>query len=685
MLEMRHQTRTVCWYINIKLTHCPKINPCQNTYNEIGQLKTKKVGNNIQELNYSYNIRGWMTGINLDGSGNFQTGKLFNYKINYNTPLQGLANPNPDFSTAIKPRYNGNIAEVLWQKDGDTHLNRYGYVYDGLNRLLAGLYQSDLTQTSKEHSERLTYDQNGNIITLKRSAYFIGTTADLIDNLTYNYTNTGNKVNAITDATQDSNGYEGGGATIAYDANGNMITMPDKGISSISYNFLNLPFDLQITPDSNTNTAISYLYRADGTKLRKKNTTSETGIHSTTTEIHTTDYLDGFVYLASERSGEISIDSESKVAMEREAFSPESLAIVAPPGGGTSNAVLQFVPTAEGFYDFKENKYIYQYKDHLGNTRVSYAWNTTTNSIDVLDKNDYYPFGMNHLNSNAGSFVGQGSYKNYKYNGKELQESGMYDYGARFYMPDIGRWGTIDDLSELQFPNSPYSYAYNNPIFFNDPTGMIGEGFGDQEDPKKKKEDPIKTTNIQEVVITKYRAIKSKATEIISNINIDETLRLIAPISPNTPQQNAINDARYGKCGHNDIGCDFQKMWAQMKDVPGDFLNGLKTIGEGDDAEEMVIATAVLLVNMKKGKMGNVAKMGSNFKGINAIKKLIDTGKSPKTIIRVDKGKIFGELDHIHFKDGSALNVDGTWKHGSKTLTNAETKFLQSNGWQLPK
>jgi len=89
--------------------------------------------------------------------------------------------------------------------------------------------------------------------------------------------------------------------------------------------------------------------------------------------------------------------------------------------------------------------------------------------LEITDANDYYPFGMNHMKT-GNAFFG-GSYKSYKYNGKELQETGMYDYGARFYMPDIGRWGVVDPLAETSRRWSAYTYAYNNPLRFIDPDG----------------------------------------------------------------------------------------------------------------------------------------------------------------------------------------------------------------------
>ncbi|MGG1921177.1 RHS repeat domain-containing protein [Chryseobacterium cucumeris] len=109
---------------------------------------------------------------------------------------------------------------------------------------------------------------------------------------------------------------------------------------------------------------------------------------------------------------------------------------------------------------------MYNYTDHLGNTRLSYAKNGA--GTEIIEESNYYPFGLKHEGYNV--LMGNPSYK-YKYNGKELQESGMYDYGARFYMPDIGRWGVIDNKAEKYSPMSPYIYAGNNPIAFIDPDG----------------------------------------------------------------------------------------------------------------------------------------------------------------------------------------------------------------------
>ena len=147
-----------------------------------------------------------------------------------------------------------------------------------------------------------------------------------------------------------------------------------------------------------------------------------------------------------------------------------------------------YFPASEGFYDFENSEYIYQYKYHLdrrgkstafpeGYERSSVRVNYTRNSAGVLqqlDTNDYYPFGLNFINPlvPVGVYSPSATYKNYKYNGKELQETGMYDYGARMYMPDIGRFGTQDALGEMYYSYSPYGYVANNPIKFIDPTGM---------------------------------------------------------------------------------------------------------------------------------------------------------------------------------------------------------------------
>ena len=53
----------------------------------------------------------------------------------------------------------------------------------------------------------------------------------------------------------------------------------------------------------------------------------------------------------------------------------------------------------------------------------------------------------------------------------------LYDYGARFYDPVLGRFTTQDPLAEKYGPTSPYVYCLNDPIKHIDPDGKASGDF----------------------------------------------------------------------------------------------------------------------------------------------------------------------------------------------------------------
>ncbi|MCF6167977.1 RHS repeat-associated core domain-containing protein [Lutibacter sp.] len=126
-------------------------------------------------------------------------------------------------------------------------------------------------------------------------------------------------------------------------------------------------------------------------------------------------------------------------------------------------------PNGTGGFD-----YVYSYLDYLGNVRLNYSDTNNDGTIttdEIIEENHYYPFGLEHKGYNN---VVNGTEHQYKYNGKEHQEElglNWLDYGARNYDASLGRYFSMDRLSEAYYDLNPYQYTANNPIKFIDVNG----------------------------------------------------------------------------------------------------------------------------------------------------------------------------------------------------------------------
>jgi len=420
----------------------PKVMMASLHYNPVGQLATKQIHSEasggsyqpfIQKTDYLYNIRGWLTAIN-NPANTATENDIFAMELHYSDAMNGSANP---------VQYNGNISSVNWATNRDQMKSAYIYGYDDLNRLTKGEYyqgsNGGYSHGGSFDEKNLTYDENGNLKTLHR--YGAGYTA--IDLLSYTYLNNGNQISYITDPTGDMPNvidYPGGTSATQgfwYDQNGNMIKSGDKGINTpILYSYLNKPEEI----DFGNGEKIDYIYDGTGNKI-------------------------------------------AKIVKDGDAL-PESSLIYSGNFVYDLNGTLQYILTSEGRLvpDYDSYRFEYFMKDHLGNTRATYA-EGDPGLAQVAEYQHYYPFGMQLEALCYTSRVDLAN--NHLYNGKELQAEyglGWYDYGARFYDPTIGRWHSPDPLAEVSRRWSPYAYCYNNPMRFIDPDGMETTNFVDEND-----------------------------------------------------------------------------------------------------------------------------------------------------------------------------------------------------------
>ncbi|TPV31048.1 hypothetical protein FJ651_15625, partial [Paucihalobacter ruber] len=344
------------------------------------------------------------------------------------------------YNEGTNPLYNGNISLTQWRSaNTDNSLKTYSYTYDALNRIKTAIDNLDRYSLSN-----VSYDKNGNILSLTRKGHIVANPVstnsahfDTMDNLTYTYQANSNKLLKVSDAIVTPSAVQGEFKDdhnqttpdptndYTYDANGNMKTDTNKGITNINYNHLNLPVQISINGMGQTGT-ITYIYDATGVKMRK---TVSTGA--------TTDYAGNYIY---------------------------------------ENGTLKFFSHPEGYVepDGTNFDHVYQYKDHLGNIRLNYKDISTTSTpiLEIIEENNYYPFGLQHKGYNN---VVNGTENNYQtYSGKELNEElglNWLDYGWRNYDASIAKWMNPDPLAEQYYAVSPYTFVANSPIVLSDPNG----------------------------------------------------------------------------------------------------------------------------------------------------------------------------------------------------------------------
>ena len=343
-------------------------------YNEIGQAvrKTLGTGRLTQEVDYAYNIRGWLTKLNDPHQP--VAADLFNLSLHYET----------GFSSGYE-QYNGNLTGQTWRgRDGVQRA--YGYAYDPVNRLVQGDFVAraggsagTLTTATAWNQEQdnyglaaLRYDDNGNILGLRRRGLLQNATHlqakryGAVDELSYAYV--GNRLQAVDDAVTGNQlaklaSYHGAPTSLAgdfqeagvrlsqeylYDANGNLTQDKNKGITSIAYNHLNLPRQIHF---GQVGDSIVFRYTASGQKVAKL-------VYQTGKPVLRTDYLGPYQY-----------------EQDSLRFFPHA-----------EGRVLRFVskdPAGQAHIAYQRE---YTFKDHLGNLRLAYRLGQTRTYSATLEQ-----------------------------------------------------------------------------------------------------------------------------------------------------------------------------------------------------------------------------------------------------------------------------------------------------------
>lgn len=239
----------------------------QYQYDALGRVKRKGLGGYAEVQDFSYNIRGQLTGINGDYARTGNKGgesRTFGEAIMY------------DYGFTV-PQYNGKIAGIWWRGGNSATVHAYGYDYDLSGRLKNAEYRTSSStlwnKTELDYTvSGIFYDKNGNLMAMDQRGVVPANGIQTIDKLRYNYSSgeQSNNLLKVSDAMPnygvgDFVNPNGTNTDYKYNGNGNLTLDNNKGISDITYTHFNKP--IVVTFDNGG--SIEYSYDAAGNKLEE--------------------------------------------------------------------------------------------------------------------------------------------------------------------------------------------------------------------------------------------------------------------------------------------------------------------------------------------------------------------------------------------------------------------------------
>ncbi|MBI3137598.1 MAG: RHS repeat protein [Sphingobacteriales bacterium] len=453
------------------------------SYYKHGPLARTVLGQQqVQGIDYAYNLQGWLKGVNATavGDGTYdmgQDGKIggsnaliardaYGFSMNYFTttinsvavsdyksintgvtPFVAINNANANTG---KPLFNGNISSFVVNipKLGEAKVYQYGY--DQLNRLLAvdvfegiNITTNNFTPVAlNDYKERLTYSANGNIQSYLRNGS--GATVNL-NNFSYSYTSGTNRLASINNSVNTQT------RTYSYDAIGNTTADGMQGATNILWNVYGKVQSLT----NGQGQSVSYTYDGGGNRISK----SVAG----TTEWYVRDASGNNMATYTETG---TINNGNLTVMEWYKYGSGLLSI------STMRVNMEQSATGDITIMQRGNDG-YILTDHLVNTRVvitdrklQHTANGTTVDYyitDVKTSSYYSSYGATAKSYNQQPLVAFNGQRKSNEIGADAQTALYWEYNG-----DVGRRWNIDPI----YKNSPYSVYGGNPVWKMDYNGL---------------------------------------------------------------------------------------------------------------------------------------------------------------------------------------------------------------------